>query len=354
MLYDATVIGGTERVGVALANALTDFYNVYLYSIMKSNGEIPYFIKPNVNYFNGKIVAPSLKYVPFKCFRSVNKYLSDNAIETVLLVGSMAGGAVGILSPFLKSKIIFCEHTSLMSQWSDKKSIAVRRICCQTCNHIVVLTEDTMNSYVEKLHIAPRKVSYIYNWIDQSKTGNIIYNSTSKKIISIGRLSKEKGYDMLLEVAKDVLHKHLDWEWHIFGDGDCFEEIKETIEKENLQEQIILRGNIANASEYLNQYSFLVLTSYREGLPLVLLEAKQYKLPCISFDVVTGPSEIIQNEKNGYLIPPYNIALMIEAVEILISSVDKRKKFSDNAWLDIDKFSKDKILQKWINLIDSK
>ena len=94
--------------------------------------------------------------------------------------------------------------------------------------------------------------------------------------------------------------------------------------------------------------SMYVMTSLQEGLPMVLLEAKSNKLPLVSFDIETGPDEIIQDGVNGYLIQPYDTEIKICR---LIENNALRKKFSNNVILDLEKFSHKKILKQWNDLI---
>ena len=96
-----------------------------------------------------------------------------------------------------------------------------------------------------------------------------------------------------------------------------------------------------------------VLPSYREGLPLVLLEAKANKLPIVSFDVVTGPREIVRDNVDGFLIPCYNKKLMAKKIIELIEKKELRLKFSNNSQENINKFSKQEIMKKWIDLIEN-
>ena len=94
------------------------------------------------------------------------------------------------------------------------------------------------------------------------------------------------------------------------------------------------------------------MTSYYEGLPLVLLEAQQYKLPIVSFNCPTGPSEIIRDGVNGFLVDNYDVDGMVEKISELIENEALRKSFSNNTLLDIEKFSKEKIIQQWLDLIE--
>ncbi|MBF0847980.1 glycosyltransferase, partial [Streptococcus danieliae] len=83
----------------------------------------------------------------------------------------------------------------------------------------------------------------------------------------------------------------------------------------------------------------------------VLLEAKQFGIPIVSFNCQTGPSEIIRHGINGYLVEDFNLNLMENRINELISDEEKRRQFSQNSYLDIEKFSKEEILQQWKDLI---
>ena len=93
------------------------------------------------------------------------------------------------------------------------------------------------------------------------------------------------------------------------------------------------------------------MTSRFEGLPMALLEAKCYGIPMVSFDCLTGPSDIITNDVNGYLIEQDNIAEISKGISKLVNDVDLRLKFSDNTKVDINKFSLDSVMEKWISVL---
>ena len=96
-----------------------------------------------------------------------------------------------------------------------------------------------------------------------------------------------------------------------------------------------------------------VMPSYREGLPLVLLEAKENHLPIVSFDVMTGPREIVQDGIDGILVPPTDTKALGEAMCRLIENDVLRQSMSDHSWDNLEKFSKGKILEQWEAVIDS-
>lgn len=156
---------------------------------------------------------------------------------------------------------------------------------------------------------------------------------------------------MLVEVAKKVLQTHPDWQWHVYGTGETFDEISNKILEYHLKEQLILKGNVENVFRLYSEYAFLVLPSYREGLPLVLLEALSAGIPMISFDIETGPNEIIEHGKNGFLVPPYNIDKMAEYIIELMEDEERRCHMAGQTKAE-DKFKKENILKQWIALLE--
>ena len=85
---------------------------------------------------------------------------------------------------------------------------------------------------------------------------------------------------------------------------------------------------------------------------MVLLEAAGYKEPSISFDIQTGPAEIIEDGKTGFLIPPFDLEQMEEKIELLIQKDALRKKFAQQAEKSRQKFALDKIVAQWERLLE--
>ena len=92
------------------------------------------------------------------------------------------------------------------------------------------------------------------------------------------------------------------------------------------------------------------MTSRFEGLPMVLLEAKSYGLPIISFDCITGPQEIVKNNEDGYLIPNGNNELMVRGLQNLIQNEKLRAHLSNNAYTNSSEFHLKQILPLWEDL----
>ena len=113
----------------------------------------------------------------------------------------------------------------------------------------------------------------------------------------------------------------------------------------------VIRGDLKRFFG-VNHVGFYVMTSRAEGLPMVLLEAAGYKVPSISFDIQTGPAEIIEDGKTGFLIPPFDLEQMEEKIELLIQKDALRKKFAQQAEKSRQKFALDKIVAQWERLLE--
>ena len=352
--YDMSIKGGVEQVTASLANGLSSRYKVYVISLCQTNGECAYRLDPKVRYEaltgSGSRLRQILKYGT----KALRKFLKKEKIDCALTMGTYAGALASVMNIGGKTKLIFCDHGALMNQWKEKNTRCMRWIASKFSKRTVTLTDRSRRDYIKRFHTNPKKICRIYNWIDDEvvkMSGS--YSTASHYILSAGRFGKEKGYDMLVEVAKKVLPKFPDWQWHLYGDGPTLPWVRDKIAEYGLEKQLILKGMVSDMYSRYKDYAVIVLPSDREGLPLVLLEGKANHLPEVSFDVMTGPGEIIQDGKDGFLIKPYDIEEMAEKLGQLMASELLRQTFSENTGKKLPEFDKKRILKQWIQLIDN-
>ena len=280
----------------------------------------------------------------------VSCFLKTKKIDILVTLEAMAG-IFSILPALITGcKHIIWEHANYFQNQGSKYIQIIRQIELKLTDAYVVLTKRDLKNF--QTHFRSRAyLTYIYNIA--SPQAKRQYNLESKTIISVGRIRKIKNFVAIPDIAKRVFEKHSDWCWKIYGamEGEEYEKLKSKIKQYGLQDKIIFMGRCKDMDVEYQKASMYVMTSLQEGLPMVLLEAKSNKLPLISFDIETGPSEIIRDSVNGYLIPSYDISKMAESICCLIADTELRKSFSDNAGLDLEKFSSEKIIEQWNNLI---
>ena len=180
----------------------------------------------------------------------------------------------------------------------------------------------------------------------------LTYNKDNKRVISVGRLEWQKGYDILIEIWEKVTKKHPDWTLAIFGEGTLENVLKSTIRNKNLT-NIEIHPFTPHISIEYSKSSIFVLTSRFEGFSLVLLEALQHGLPCIAFNCPYGPSDVIMNNKCGYIIENNNQNLFVDKLNELMESEDLRRRFSDASFKRVQFYNIEEIMETWKKLFES-
>ena len=351
--YNLSKIGGAEKVAINMANELSQNYKTYLISILLDEDKsINYDISFDVevkSIFYGDL---RVRRVIIPAMIKLRKYLINNEIDIVFSIAPATNIIIFLATLGLNIKTVFCDHHSLEFQDTFSRKIQ-RYIGAKFFDKIVTLTEEDKNRYRRDFSLRNEKVTSIYNWIED--TDNILtYSKKSKSIITVGRMEYQKGYDYLAQIAVKVLSKFTDWEWDIYGSGN--EQIKQDLitelDKGGVLSRVHFKGNVKGIENIYPNHAIYIMTSRYEGLPLVLLEAKQYGLPIVSFDCPTGPSEIILDGENGYLIENFDVKQMSQKIIELIRNDELRLRFSRNAMLDTDKFNKKRIIEQWIELVE--
>lgn len=349
--YDMSIRGGVEQVTASLASSLVDFFEVHVVSICLCN-ELAYVLDPRVRFATMLRGESRLRNMIKQLRPLLKDYFRENQIDVAIIQGNYPGLLSAQMRFVGKTKLVFCDHGALMNQWGQKDIVIIRWISSVLCHRVITLTKKSREDYIKKFNLSRKKVGCIYNWIDLDVEHSEQYDSNSKRIISAGRFGSEKGFDMLIKAFSPVVERHPNWHLDIFGDGDMMPTIKRLVEEFGLQDNVHLMGMCSDLARRYRDYAMYVLPSYREGMPLVLLEAKANRLPIVSFDILTGPAEIVRNGLDGVLVEPYKLDEMAKAICRLIEDVELRSNMAQRSQENLDTFSKDTILRQWKSLIE--
>lgn len=239
-----------------------------------------------------------------------------------------------------KANLIACEHFSL--HVAGRFSKLARKLFYR---HMTVVTLTERDRSAINHQYRPASCVCIPN-ASPFRIDTTRYDPDIKTILAIGRLSHQKGFDLLVAAFAGIAGKYPDWKLLIAGDD---------FGSKTLIEQMICEYGITNiqlipaTKDVVQLYqaaSFFVLSSRFEGLPMVLIEAISFGLPVVSFDCPTGPKEII-NDNNGLLIENGNIAALAEGMERLINSKELLLQKSKHAAISAAAFTKQKINRLW-------
>lgn len=174
---------------------------------------------------------------------------------------------------------------------------------------------------------------------------------TDRTVLSMGRIVPQKGQDLLVRAWQRIADKAEGWKLRIVGDGPLLNEIKVYVEKNGLSGSVEFLPTTKDVLAMYRQASIYAMSSRFEGLPLVLIEAQSMGLPIVSFDCLTGPAEIVEDGRNGILVPPLDVEALAEALLSLIRDDRRRKEFSDNALTAASRFDYGKIVGQWEKLL---
>lgn len=211
-----------------------------------------------------------------------------------------------------------------------------------------VVVSDTLRKFYES-KIGKTKCIYIPNVIDSlpDKRSKL----TNKNIITIGRLSPEKGQKDLIDAFKIVNKELPKTKLFIVGDGPLRKELEDYTKELKLTDKIIFTGFLGDKGKekYILDSSIFILPSYTESFGLVLIEAMSYGLPCIAFDTSDGAKELLKNNV-GILVKDRNKEKM--AQEIIKELKNKNgSEYSEKGYKYCQKYLLDNVKKEWINIL---
>ena len=175
----------------------------------------------------------------------------------------------------------------------------------------------------------------------------------AKKVIAVGRYSYQKGLDRLLMAWKEVIQQVPGWKLHLVGDGELREQLAQMCVHLGIQDSVILGKAEKQMKEVYQEASVLVLTSHYEGLPMVLLEAQAVGLPIVSFACKCGPKDVIENGRDGFLVPEGDVKGLTEKLVQVMKDEQLRKDMGRSAFKRSERYAVDVVMQKWEDLFSN-
>lgn len=363
--------GGTERMITEKVNYLSERfgYDITIITcfqlanednsfkkserVKQINLEIPYFSQYKYKY-------PKRLWVKWKMNRLLKKSINQavKQINPDILIGVSRFKANYISSIKCRAKrIIEChevkyntiydpseKHSFLTSLFLNLYSFYYFYTTERNADAIVTLTEGDKMLWkrAKRVEVIP---NFSTMYISQ------ISDCTSKRVIAVGRLAWEKGFERLIEAWSIVCHKHSDWHLDIYGEGRMFDTLKELVQIHKAR-NLTFHPNSPNISQEYATSSICAVTSYFEGFSLVILEAMRHGVPCVAFDCPFGPSSIINDASCGFLVENGDIRLFAERLCRLIENVELRKQFSKVAIEKASTYDVNTIMNKWKVLLE--
>lgn len=225
----------------------------------------------------------------------------------------------------------------------------LRKLLYPQTKGIIAQTVKAKEIYSEKFR--HRNIEVIGNPIREIQTQS--HTERENQLLMIGRFIKSKNQDKLIEMFINI--NLSGWKLVLVGydhlKQNNHERLKKIILQNKAEDRIIIAGKQTDVDVFYNSSKIFAFTSGSEGFPNVIGEAMSAGLPVIAFDCVAGPSDLIINNHNGFLIPLHDYTQFQEKMEMLMRSEELRSRFGENARKDIVRFSVSSIGEKYYNFI---
>lgn len=324
------IYGGGERILLTLMDAFS--LRGYDIVICTYNRDIKReHVKYPIFYFEGN----KIKQIFF-----ITKFFLKEKVDVFISFGNLT--QYFIASKLSKVKFVHSLRIDLSEcNFNDYKI----RYMWKHCDLHVFQTNKIKSQLEESIQ---NKSIVIYNPImDDLPEVNL---NKSKNIALIGRLSEEKNQKMAIEAFKMVDRKG--YKLHIFGQGHLEKDLKQLVESYELHGEVVFEGQVTSIINKINGYDILLLTSDKEGMPNALIEGMAMGLACITTNFPSGAAtELIEDGKNGYIVPVKDAKQMAKKLQILINSDEIRRQMQIEALKIRTKLDKNKIINEWLNAI---
>lgn len=176
---------------------------------------------------------------------------------------------------------------------------------------------------------------------------------TGRTLLAVGRLTPQKGFDLLLAAFASIADRHPDWNLTILGEGLERTRLAEAVASRGLGGRVALPGFDSDVRAAMRRSDLFVLSSRFEGFPNALLEAMSEGMACASFDCETGPRELIRHGVNGFLVPAENASALAAALDALMQDGDLRARLGARAREVHSLYSLPVVIGQWNALLES-
>lgn len=351
LIGNMNLTGGTERVTSLIANGLArKGHQISILSL--SEGKHSFFeINKEITLHSLFDHQVSMKKNFIGCCYKVRQFVKQHDIDTIIVVDSILCMFTVPALIGLKVQHICWEHFNFNVDLGVSFRRLGRKWAAKYCDYVVTLTRRDKELWEQGLKNIKAKIVPIANptpYENIENTPSLEY----KTILAMGRLTYQKGFDLLLDAWALVCKKNHDWTLKIVGSGEDELKLKEQAKRLAIENRVIFISATKNVQQYFRTSSFFCLSSRFEGFGMVMIEAQSFSLPIIAFNCDAGPSDIIENEMNGFLVACNDFQKLSERIiQSILMNQDQYNRFSDSAKNSSRGYALSNIIDHWLRLV---
>jgi glycosyltransferase involved in cell wall biosynthesis len=257
-------------------------------------------------------------------------------LDTTNVLTLLATRALGI--PVVVSERIDPQFWEIGKAWS-----LLRRITYPRADRVVVQTRGAASRF----SWLRRPPAIVANPVAASRGLDTLERGDPPRIVAIGRLTRQKGFDLLLRAVARLPERHASVEVVLAGEGPEEPALRRIAGELGLGERVRLPGNVEDPGALLRSATVFVLSSRYEGFPNVLLEAMAEGVACVATDCPSGPAEILEDGRNGLLVPPGDPAALAAAIERLLDDPAHRARLGLEGKKVRERYSIEATVERW-------
>lgn len=343
--------GGAERVVTMLAGAWTD--RGHRVTVATIDGTRPdfYDLDPRVERVTLDGAPRAVERMLGRLTRiwPLRRFLAASHPDVVVSLITVTNlltlvAAAGLGIPIVVNEQLDPRQHRIPALMKVARDVLYRRAAA-----LVVLTEGVADW--ARTRIGSRVVHVIPNFARQAPSRRPAGGCGSRRIVAIGRLVPQKGFDMLLDAFATCVSLRPGWTLQILGEGSDGAELAARARALGISDLVELPGVVSDPERRLARAEIFALSSRYEGFPLALAEAMAAALPVVAFDCPTGPSELVRHEVDGLLVTPGDVRAFAEALGRLMDDPDLRERLSARAPEVTERFSVDRVVGMWTDLV---
>ena len=276
--------------------------------------------------------------------RRLRKYLKTKDRDVYVVMLPKTTILFLLLRKLTKAKVICAERVDPAS-YSKTIGGLLKRYAYRA-DGFVFQTEDARSWYGESVRNV--KTTVIPNAVNPQFIRERYAGEKEKSIAAVGRLKTQKNFPLLIKAFASVVQEYPEYRLVIYGEGEQRSELEKLAESLGISGHVLLPGNVQDIADKLEKSTMFVLSSDFEGMPNALIEAMALGLPCVSTDCPCGgPKYLIEQGKNGILVPVGDVDALSQAIRSLLSDPEKREQIGKNASAVCERLAPEKIYGRW-------
>lgn len=270
-------------------------------------------------------------------FKKIIQKERPDVLSTRLIHADIFGRIFGRL--FGIKKIVCCLE-SVLDEPRYNKFFLVERLTSPLVNQYYAVSQSVKNKYVQKARLKPDKIQVIHNGIDLSRFSNLPDKTTAKKLLGLdsfypligyaAKLRPERNHASLIKAFSLIIKQFPTAGLILAGDGPEKENLVQLVKELNIENSVKLLGNRSDVPQILAALDIFVSPSAYEGMSVAILEAMAAGLPIIASDIAPN-RELIENEKNGFLVPPFKPETIAKKMIDLLDNQEQLTSFAATA-----------------------